>query len=112
MSWEYLVQQRPALRRQLAENDPLIFCARSPPDQTTLFKLFDHVCGARAGHEDPIPNLTERQGALVMSRHAGCGMVGQQSGHPALLPFTPMRRVVTHHVVPVLPSTGKQPEPQ
>src|SRR5207247_5787263 len=66
VSREYLVDQRPPLRRELAEDDPLVFGGRSPPHQATFFKLLDHVGRARPRDEDPIPNLAEGQWALVV----------------------------------------------
>jgi hypothetical protein len=66
VSWEYLVHQRSPLGCEFAEDDPLVFRGRSPPHQSTLFELLDHVCRARSGDEDPIPNLAKRQSALVL----------------------------------------------
>lgn len=40
---KHLVHQRPPFRSEFAEDDPLILGGRSPPHQSTLFELLDHV---------------------------------------------------------------------
>jgi hypothetical protein len=93
VSWEDLVHQRPSLRCELAEHDPLVFRRRSPSHQSTFFKLFDHVCGARARDEDPIPNLAEGQSALVI-QHLEDRELGQaQATLGEMWPDAPFKRL-------------------
>jgi len=90
VNWKHLVDQRPSFRGQLAEHDSLVLSARAPAYQSTLLELVHDIGRAGTGHENPVANLAEWQGALVV-QHLQHRELGQaQSGlnkmrsHPSL----------------------------
>jgi hypothetical protein len=90
---EHLVHQGPPVRCELAEDDSLVFGGRSPSHQSTFFKLFDDVRGARPRDEDPIPNLAEGQSALVI-QHLEDRELGQaQATIGEMWPYAPFKRL-------------------
>ena len=90
VSWKDLVDQRSSFRGELAEHHSLILGARSPAHQSTLLELLDDIRRTRAGHQNPVANLTEWQGALVVQhlQHGELGQaqsaLNQMRSHPSL----------------------------
>src|SRR5438309_2257124 len=73
---KHLLDQRPAVRRQLAEHHARILAACPPSHQPALFELLDDIRRARASEENAIADLAEPQRSLVM-QHLQDGKLGQ-----------------------------------